>query len=101
MLLYDLRLVELFDKSEGRVMGIQMMKLLVLHQFQTSEGSSKQFDLVFDELKKISQKHDLLTEELNAFKTSIDKKFDTVFVCLRMMFEKFKIHIIDGDDDEV
>ena len=40
-------------------------------------------------------------QELNAFKASIDKKFDTIFVCLRMIIDKFRIHVTDDDDDEV
>ena len=97
-----LRLVELFNKNEGKGDGNSDDEVIGSTSIlKSGEGSSKHFGVVFDELKKITQKQDLLTNELNAFKASIDKKFDTIFVCLKMMFDKFEIHTTDGDDDEV
>ena len=52
---------------------------------------------MFNELTKISQKQDLLKEDLNAFKANVDKKFDTVFVCLRIIIDKLEIHVTDDE----
>ena len=91
-----------FNKSEEK--GDQNLDDEVISStsiLKTGEGSLKYFGAVFDELNKISQKQDLLTQELNAFKASINKKFDTLFVSLRMIIDKFGIHATDSDDDEV
>ena len=97
-----LRLVELFDKSKEE--GDENSDDDIISSTSISkidEVSSKHFSAVFDELKKISRKQDLLTQELKALKASVDKKFDTVLICLRMTIDKLGIHATDDDDDEV